>query len=158
MPSIRHHTSSFLASRSTFAVALSMLASVACAHGKSPGGTQSAPGATTASTVSTTEIARAPNETVEQYLNGRFSGVNISPTADGGLTIRVRGQTSVHGSNAPLYILDGVAIQPDANGSLSGINPYDIQSIKVLKDLADITMYGVRGANGVIVIKTKQKR
>lgn len=154
MHSNRNHTSSSHASWTTLALALPMLASVACAHGKRPEGSTS--GAASASTVGPTEIARAPNETVEQYLNGRFSGVNITPTAEGGLAIRMRGQSSVHGSNAPLYILDGVAIQPEANGSLSGINPYDIQSIKVLKDLADITMYGVRGANGVIIIKTKR--
>ena len=64
----------------------------------------------------------------------------------------------MQGNNAPLYILDGVPFSPSTDGGLSGINPYDIQSIRVLKDAADITMYGVRGANGVIVIRTKKAR
>jgi TonB-dependent SusC/RagA subfamily outer membrane receptor len=64
----------------------------------------------------------------------------------------------VSGNNAPLYIVDGVPFQPSTDGGLSGINPNDISSIRVLKDAADITMYGVRGANGVIVIKTKHAR
>jgi TonB-dependent SusC/RagA subfamily outer membrane receptor len=51
-----------------------------------------------------------------------------------------------------------VPFTPGSDGGLSGINPYDIESIRVLKDAADITMYGVRGANGVIVIKTKKYR
>jgi TonB-dependent SusC/RagA subfamily outer membrane receptor len=57
-----------------------------------------------------------------------------------------------------LYVLDGVAIEPGPGGSLSGISPYDIESIRVLKDPTDLTMYGSRGANGVIVIKTKKTK
>jgi len=59
------------------------------------------------------------------------------------------------GSNEPLYIIDDVPINPGPNGSLSGINPYDIATIEVLKDATGTAMYGVRGANGVIIIKTK---
>ena len=55
-----------------------------------------------------------------------------------------------------LYVVDGVTIQPGPNGALTGINPYDIESIKVLKDPADTSMYGMRGANGVIVVTTKK--
>ena len=61
------------------------------------------------------------------------------------------------GNNEPLYIVDGSPFTPGANGTLTGLNPYDIASIKVLKEATDLAMYGVRGANGVIVIKTKQK-
>jgi TonB-dependent SusC/RagA subfamily outer membrane receptor len=53
---------------------------------------------------------------------------------------------------------DGVPIAAGPGGSLSGINPYDIQSIEVLKDAASLTMYGSRGANGVIVIKMKKPK
>ena len=86
------------------------------------------------------------------------AGVVVSTTTDGGFSIRIRGATSVMGNNEPLYILDGVPFAPSANGTLVGINPYDIASIRVLKDATDITMYGVRGANGVILIKTKSSR
>lgn len=104
------------------------------------------------------DIQRSPNESVESYLMGRSAGVVVSTTTDGGFSIRIRGATSVMGNNEPLYILDGVPFAPSANGTLVGINPYDIASIRVLKDATDITMYGVRGANGVILIKTKSSR
>jgi TonB-dependent SusC/RagA subfamily outer membrane receptor len=55
-----------------------------------------------------------------------------------------------------LYIVDGMAVQPSNDGGLAGVNPYDIASIEVLKDPSSLTMYGSRGANGVIVIKTKR--
>ena len=101
------------------------------------------------------EIERSPNVSIESYLMARSAGVVVSTTTDGGFSVRIRGASSVLGNNEPLYILDGVPFVPGANGSLVGINPYDIASIRLLKDAVDITMYGVRGANGVIVIKTK---
>lgn len=87
---------------------------------------------------------------------GRFPGVWVTRTPDGGIAIRIRGATSFRGGTEPLYVLDGIPIQPGPGGGLSGINPYDIASIEVLKDAASTAMYGVRGANGVIVIKTKR--
>ena len=117
----------------------------------SPAGT--AQGATAA------DVRQSPNVPIEQQLMARSPGVVIGRSSDGSLTIRIRGgSSSVQGNNAPLYILDGVPFSPSTDGGLSGINPYDIQSIRVLKDAADITMYGVRGANGVIVIRTKKAR
>jgi TonB-dependent SusC/RagA subfamily outer membrane receptor len=108
------------------------------------------------STVTSQDIHPAPNEPIEKVLQGRISGVIVSQSPDGGLFVQIRGQG--FSNTMPLYILDGVAIEPGPNGSLSGISPYDIESIKVLKDPADLTMYGSRGANGVIVIKTKKTR
>jgi len=105
------------------------------------------------------DIGQTPNVPIEQQLMARTPGVVIGRTPDGSLTIRIRGGSSSQlGNNAPLYIVDGVPFQPSTDGGLSGLNPYDISSIRVLKDATDITMYGVRGANGVIVIKTKQAR
>jgi TonB-dependent SusC/RagA subfamily outer membrane receptor len=105
------------------------------------------------------QISQSPNEPIEQQLQARSPGVVIGHAPDGSLTVRIRGgSSSVSGNNAPLYILDGVPFSPSTDGGLSGLNPYDIQSIRVLKDATDITMYGVRGANGVIVIKTKHAR
>ena len=86
----------------------------------------------------------------------RFPGVLVTRAPDGGIAVRIRGATSLHGSNEPLYVIDGVPIQPRQGGSLQGINPYDIESIEVLRDPTGTSMYGVRGANGVIVIKTKR--
>ncbi|NIR60030.1 MAG: TonB-dependent receptor plug domain-containing protein, partial [Gammaproteobacteria bacterium] len=89
-------------------------------------------------------------------LMGRVPGVWITHTPDGELAIRIRGSTSIRGSTEPLYVIDGMPIQPGPAGQLSGISVYDIASIEVLKDVASTSMYGVRGANGVIVIKTKR--
>lgn len=105
--------------------------------------------------VTTDDIERAPAMPIEELLMSRFPGVEVSRAPDGGIAIRIRGTTSIHGSTEPLYVIDGVPIWPGPGGSLSGINPYDIETIEVLKDAASTTMYGLRGANGVIVIKTK---
>lgn len=108
-------------------------------------------------TVTADEIASTPGESIDRYLNGRVSGVVVTPTADGGITVRIRGATSLQGNNAPLYIVDGTPMDPGPGGALFGINMRDIASIQVLKDAASLTMYGSRGANGVIVIKTKRE-
>lgn len=110
------------------------------------------------STVTSEEIQRstASDQPIEKVLEGRVAGVTVSRAPDGGIAVRIRGGSSIYGNNEPLYVLDGIPIQPGPGGSLTGINPYDIESIRVLKDAADIAMYGSRGANGVIVIKTKR--
>jgi TonB-dependent SusC/RagA subfamily outer membrane receptor len=111
------------------------------------------------STITAEELDRTPNPTAEKALQGRFPGVNVEYKADGGLVVRIRGgSNSLMGNNAPLYIVDGQPVVSEADGSLKGINPNDIESIKVLKDAASTSMYGARGANGVIIIKTKKAR
>ena len=134
-----------------------------CASGgrKSDGGDttssprQNSPDASAqSSTLTSKDLDRAPGQPIEQNLN-RFPGVVVNRTADGGISVRIRGAASSRGSE-PLYIIDGVPIQPSPSGSLSGINPSDIASIQVLKDAASTTMYGSRGANGVVIIKTKK--
>jgi len=138
---------------------LGLLASfaTACAHGgsKAETGRSGAP-SPSATTVTSDEIHPAPGEPIEKVLEGRVSGVVVSSSPGGGISVRIRGVTSFNGNNEPLYVIDGVPIQAGPGGSLSGVNPYDIESIKVLKDPADLTMYGSRGANGVILIKTKR--
>ena len=105
--------------------------------------------------VTSEDIQRAPGQSVEEVLKGRVAGVTVTQV-DGGLAVRIRGATSIYGNNEPLYVLDGIPIQPGPGGTLAGISPYDIESIQVLKDPADTALYGMRGANGVIVIKTKR--
>ncbi len=130
-----------------------------CAHagGTGQGGVADAPEPSPprASTVTAEDIRRTPGQSIEQVLMSRFPGVQVTRARDGGISVRIRGTTSIYGSNEPLYVIDGVPIRPGPGGSLAGINPYDIESIEVLKDPASTTMYGVRGANGVIVITTK---
>jgi iron complex outermembrane receptor protein len=106
-------------------------------------------------TLTAEDIARTPTEPIEMILQGRFPGVEVYRTA-GGIAVRIRGTSSFYGSNEPLYVIDGVPIQPGPSGSLSGINPHDIASIQVVKDPVGTAMYGMRGANGVIVITTKR--
>ena len=127
-----------------------------CASGGSGAGHSASPPPPQGSTVTAQDIHPAPDEPIEKVLQGRVSGVDVLTAADGGISVRIRGQSSVNGNNEPLYVLDGMVIQAGPGGSLSGINPRDIESIRVLKDPADLTMYGSRGANGVIVIKTKR--
>jgi TonB-dependent SusC/RagA subfamily outer membrane receptor len=130
-----------------------------CAH-RTGTGTSGAPDAARqnpadAPDVTSEDIRQEPGAPIEQVLASRSPGVSIVRTADGGIAVRIRGATSLYGSNEPLYVVDGVQFQAGPGGSLTGINPHDIKSIRVLKDAADTAMYGIRGANGVIIIKTK---
>ena len=79
----------------------------------------------------------------------------VTRTPDGGIAIRIRGNSSIGANMEPLYVIDGVAIQPGPGGALQGINPHDIATIEVLKDAASLSYYGLRAGNGVILIKTK---
>ena len=103
----------------------------------------------------TDDLHRSPSKAVEQYIT-KWPGVTVSTAGDGGISIRIRGGSSLLGNNEPLFIVDGVPFVTSPNGSLIGINPNDIDTIRVLKDPADLTMYGSRGANGVILIRTKR--
>ena len=111
----------------------------------------------TPSTVSAEEIERkGSGQPIVQMLEGRVSGVTIEQTASGGIAVRIRGASSFYSGNEPLYLVDDAPFTPGPGGALTGLNPYDIESITVLKNPADIGVYGMRGANGVIVIKTKR--
>jgi TonB-dependent SusC/RagA subfamily outer membrane receptor len=147
-------------SRVQFSVGLLVSLVVACGGGQGTEQTAEAPApkpAPSSNTVTAAELDRTPNESAEKALQGRFPGVNVEYKADGGLVVRIRGgSSSLMGNNAPLYVVDGQAVVSEVDGSLKGINPNDIESIKVLKDAASTSMYGARGANGVIIIKTKR--
>jgi len=108
------------------------------------------------STVKAKELENIPNGRIEQALQGRVSGVTVmqnSGQPGSASTIRIRGITTFgDGNNNPLWVVDGIVV--DAGG-IGYLNQSDIESIEVLKDAASTTMYGVRGANGVIVIKLK---
>ena len=103
-----------------------------------------------------TAISNRPGA-IEKSLEGRFPGVTVRETGDG-IAVLIRGGTSAYGNNEPLYVVDGMIVQPGTSGALSGISPSDVEAIRVLKDPAELTMYGSRGANGVIVIKTKKAK
>jgi len=106
-------------------------------------------------TVSAEDLDRAGLDPIETTLAARVPGVMITRTPGGGIAVRIRGNSSIIGNEEPLYVIDGLSIQPGPGGALVGINPHDIASIEVLKDAASLSFYGVRAANGVILIKTK---
>jgi TonB-dependent SusC/RagA subfamily outer membrane receptor len=106
-------------------------------------------------TITADDLDRAGNDAIEKTLAAKVPGALITRTADGGIAIQIRGQTSLAANTQPLYVIDGLPIQPGPGGALLGINPHDIDTIEVLKDAASLSFYGLRGANGVIIIKTK---
>ena len=91
-------------------------------------------------------ILQTPTSDVATALQGRITGLDVS-----GDEMRIRGNRSISGSNEPLVIIDGVQ-----GGSLSDINPDDVESIDVLKDASSTAIYGSQGANGVIIVTTKK--
>jgi TonB-dependent starch-binding outer membrane protein SusC len=89
---------------------------------------------------------------------GRVAGVHVARTADG-LSIRIRGASTVLGDPEPLIVLDGQPL-PQGSGAreLALVNPADVARVEVLKDGGSTAFYGVRGANGVLLITTKRGR
>ena len=121
-----------------------------------------APAATTrhepaaTSVVTAEDLEKHPNEPIEKVLERKVPGLTVTRTPDGGIGLRIRGVSSFDGKDTPpLYVLDNLPIEPDRDGALPGVDPYDIESIKVLKG-AEAALYGIDGANGVIVITTKK--
>ena len=108
------------------------------------------------STVTNVDGRVASNEPIEMALQGKVPGLEVTRTTDGSVAIRIRGPSSFFGNGEPLYILDGIPISAGPNGRIGGLFAKDIESIQVLKDPSETALYGVRGGNGVIVIKTKQ--
>ncbi|WP_430812557.1 MULTISPECIES: SusC/RagA family TonB-linked outer membrane protein [unclassified Carboxylicivirga] len=106
-------------------------------------------------TIKADDYKDMPTVDIAQSIQGRVAGVSISQTSGspGATTkIRIRGGNSMLGSNNPLVVLDGVAMNIDLNE----LNPNDIESMEILKDASSTAIYGSRGANGVIVITTNK--
>lgn len=102
--------------------------------------------------VSSESIAKRAISSATGALEGSAAGIQVNNTSPGSdPEIQIRGFTSINGSNAPLYVVDGVPY----SGNISDISPSDIESISVLKDASASTLYGNRASNGVIMIQTK---
>lgn len=124
------------------------------------------------SSVSSEDIARQPLVSVDQLLQGKAAGVQISNAsgAPGGrVNVRIRGGSSINAGNEPLFVIDGIPVYNDSKdpsgssygtftptNALASLNPNDIESMEVLKDASATAIYGSRGANGVILITTKR--
>lgn len=109
---------------------------------------------TAVSVVSTADIDERPIIDAAQALQGKAAGIQVvqpSGAPGEGMSIRVRGATSVQASNEPLYIVDGMP-----NDNISSLSPADIESMQVLKDASSAAIYGARAANGVVLITTKR--
>jgi TonB-dependent SusC/RagA subfamily outer membrane receptor len=132
-----------------------MLLGMLAGCGRSTKPTVPAPATAPSSEVTAEDIRQNPSQSIEQVLVSKCPPCAVTVTPDGHVTIRIRGQGTILGTGEPLYVIDGVPIQPGPGGALSGISPYDIETIDVLTDPTSISMYGSRGANGVIVITTK---
>ncbi len=97
-----------------------------------------------------------PIARVEEMLE-RIPGVRLVRSAGGGISVRIRGATSIYGSNDPLYVVDGMTIDVDPGQGLYWLDPVDVETIDVLKDASATAIYGSRGAGGVVIIKTRRR-
>jgi TonB-linked SusC/RagA family outer membrane protein len=101
-------------------------------------------------------LENIPTSRVDQILQGRAPGVQVTQVSGepgAATSIRIRGGNSIQGNNEPLWVIDGVIV--GQNFDLNNINTNDIQSIDILKDATAVSIYGTRGANGVILVTTK---
>lgn len=133
--------------------ALSFVAGLACASGGSntrPTRPMSLEARDTAS------IATTDGKSMEDLFAGKFPGVQVARTSNGGLQILIRGgANSFYAGDEPLYIVDETPLAPGSRGIVY-LNPNDIERIEVLKNPADVALYGIRGGNGVVKITTKR--
>ncbi|RYY25620.1 MAG: SusC/RagA family TonB-linked outer membrane protein, partial [Chitinophagaceae bacterium] len=109
------------------------------------------------SSVNARQLRDVPLSSAAEALTGRLAGVQVS-TAEGApgaeVVIRIRGGGSITQDNSPIYVVDGIQVE----NALQVISPQDIASIDVLKDASTTAIYGARGANGVVIITTKNGR
>ncbi|MBC7572370.1 MAG: TonB-dependent receptor [Spirosoma sp.] len=112
------------------------------------------------SSVGSEEIAKLPVASVDQALQGKIPGVQISTTSGepgGSPNILIRGVSSITGGAGPLIVIDGFPVSnSDGSNPLNAIDPRDIESVDVLKDASATAIYGSRGSNGVIIVTTKR--
>ncbi len=107
------------------------------------------------SKINNEDLIKLPVSTPEQALQGRMAGVqvtNATGAPGAGVSVRVRGVSSIFGGKEPVYIVDGVAVE----GGINAISPNDIESISILKDGAYAAIYGSRATNGIVLVTTKQ--
>ena len=104
-------------------------------------------------TIDADEVGRRDVRRVEEMLRGQVAGVTVRQGPNG-LVVQIRGQSTFESSDSPLFVIDGLPIEAGPGGALDGINPADVESIRVLKNVSETAAYGSRGANGVVLITT----
>ena len=134
--------------------ALALSVFMGCAHANNGSVNRPAPRVRAALTAE--DIEHAPGVPIEQLLATRVAGITLTQARDGHLVMRIRGQTTLLGDQDPLFVVNGIPLGRAIN--FSAINRFDIASIDVVKDAAGMALYGIRGANGVIVVRTKSAR
>lgn len=113
---------------------------------------------TAVSTVSNEEMKVRPVTEASGFIQGKVAGVSVQQTSGlpgSGMTVRVRGASSIASSNDPLYVVDGVPVGT-GNYAIAYLSPQDIETMQILKDASSAAIYGSRAANGVVLITTKQ--
>lgn len=121
------------------------------------------------SNVNVENLQSMPVKTIDGILQGQAPGLQVnqnSGTPGGGMSVRVRGNSSINAGNQPLFVIDGIPVTTGNFGAvsmggqginaLSDLNPSDIESVTILKDASATAIYGARGANGVVLITTKR--
>ncbi|MGQ0712897.1 MAG: TonB-dependent receptor plug domain-containing protein [Gemmatimonadaceae bacterium] len=93
---------------------------------------------------------------IEELIEGQVAGVQVVHHPGGGISFRIRGIGSINADNEPLYVVDGMPVHVAPGRGLDWLNPGDIRRIEILKDASTTSMYGVRGANGVVLITTRR--
>ncbi len=131
---------------------------LACSRSRpEPPAPEAAPPPPAGTTVTTDDPARQGATTLDQLLQGRLSGVTVTSAAGGGIIVRMVGPTSFYSGQEPLFVIDGVPTDV-IQGRLNFLSPRDVEYIRAYKDPIHTSLWGVRGANGVIEIKTKGSR
>ena len=113
---------------------------------------------TAVSVVSNEDMKLRPVSDASGFIQGKVAGVQVQQTSGlpgGGMTVRIRGASSIASSNDPLYVVDGVPVG-EGNYAIAYLSPNDIESMSILKDASSAAIYGSRAANGVVLITTKQ--
>ena len=132
-----------------------LLVLTACAHRKAASPTAVSRPPDTVLTAD--DIRSSPGQSLEQLLLARVPGLTIERAADGHAKLIIRGKTTILGDDEALFVVNGVPLGPGAfSGNLAAVDIHDIETVQVLREAAATAGYGVRGANGVIVIRTKQ--
>lgn len=139
----------------TMLATLLLLVASACAGRQRSSSDDGTPRAASAPSSSSVSVGPANGRSTAELFQGRFPGVQVFQDPSGGIRVRIRGSGTINASSDPLYIVDGHEMQNNPDGLLF-INPADIMKIEVLRDVGSTSLYGVRGANGVVLITLRK--